>query len=237
MSSNFRIRVFAVAAAMTLLGVTMPVSAQRYSGNSDAWGMIGGYSMGPGMMGGYGMGPGMMGGFSNGPGGGGWGRESMTYDQVQAFIRDGDRQGRVDIKTNTVTFDAPDVTIDMIAVQPGHDDQTFEVRGLTNPTLIVPAKAVVHLNLVNMDFGANMEHGLILTPEPPPYPYMAMMATGPGLARIMPLLPWRSKKTLKQATYAKLSTTFVADEVGTYWYVCPTPQHAEEGMFGKFIVR
>jgi len=70
---------------------------------------------------------------------------------------------------HTITYDTPEVTIDMIAVQPGHDDQTFEVHALTNPTLIVPVKAVVHLNLVNMDFGANMEHGLVLTAEPPPF--------------------------------------------------------------------
>jgi len=64
-----------------------------------------------------------------------------------------------------------------------------------------------------------------------------MMATGPGLAQVMPLLPWRNKKAVKQATYAELSTTFVAQERGTYWYVCPTPQHAQERMFGKFVVR
>ncbi|WP_156125886.1 hypothetical protein [Paraburkholderia kururiensis] len=235
MLRTYRLRMLAVTAAAMLLGVTASVSAQISPRGSNVSGMP---VASPDMMSGRGMGPGMMGDyFAGGPVNSGWGGGSLTYDQVQAFVRGGGREGKVDVKTNTITYDTPEVTIDMIAVQPGHDDQTFEVGGLTNPTLIVPVKAVVHLNLVNMDFGAQMEHGLILAAAPPPYPYMAMMATGPGLAQVMPLLPWRSKKALKQATYAELSTTFIAGEAGTYWYVCPTPQHAQEGMFGKFVVR
>ncbi len=129
------------------------------------------------------------------------------------------------------------MTIDLVAVQPGHEDQTFEVHGLVNPTLVVPLGAVVHFRLVNMDYGEDMEHGGIVTHVPPPYPYMSMMATGPGLARVMPLLPWRSVEAVQQAHYAALEATFVAREAGTYWYVCPTPQHAEQGMYGKFVVR
>lgn len=69
-----------------------------------------------------------------------------------------------------------------------------------------------------MDFRDNTELSLILTSVPPPYPYMSMMATGPGLAQVMPLLPWRSEKSVEHASYAQLSTTFVAQEAGTYWY-------------------
>ncbi|OBS09714.1 cupredoxin domain-containing protein [Acidihalobacter prosperus] len=54
-------------------------------------------------------------------------------------------------------------------MQPGHPDTAFEVRGITNPTLVVPAGATAHLNLVNMDCGNNMEHGVIITRVPPPY--------------------------------------------------------------------
>lgn len=136
-----------------------------------------------------------------------------------------------------MTYSGTEVTIDVVAVQPGHDDQTFEVAGLTNPTLIVPHGATVHLNLVNMDYGDNMEHALIITPAPPPYPYMSMMYTGPGLVQVEPLMPWRSEKDLARAQYATLSATFVAGNPGTHWYVCPTPEHAEKGMYGKFVVR
>lgn len=140
MFRTYRLRVLAATAAAVLLGIAEPASAQVSSGGSNVSGMP---APSPGMMGGYGMGPGMMGNFADGSVDSGWRGGSLTYDQVQAFIRRGDREGKVDIKTKTITYDTPEVTIDMIAVQPGHRDQTFEVHGLTNPTLIVPAKAVV----------------------------------------------------------------------------------------------
>lgn len=196
-----------------------------------------GWSMGPGMMGGYGMGPGMMGGFADHPVDSTWVGRVFTHAQVVKYLHDSANQGRVDTKANAAIYSGTEITINMVTVQPGHDDQTFEVAGLTNPTLVVPRGATVHLNLVNMDYGDNMEHGLIITPAPPPYPYMSMMYTGPGLVQVEPLLPWRSKKAIGQAQYAALSTTFITRDAGTYWYVCPTPQHAEEGMYGKFVVR
>jgi rusticyanin len=220
----------AIAVAIAAFAAN-PGRAQPDQGSRWGWGP-------GGMMGGQGYGPGMMGGGTfDRPVYAGWGGDVLDYAAVQAYLRQGDDTGSADPKTDTVTFTGQDVTIDLVAVQPGHDDQTFEVHGLTNPTLVVPLGAQVHFNLVNMDYGDTMEHGVILTPTPPPYPYMAMMATGPGLAAIMPLLPWRSDKTLAAARYASLGISFVAREAGTYWYVCPTPDHAEEGMYGKFIVR
>lgn len=188
------------------------------------------------MMGGYGAGPGMMGNFADRPVDSAWDGSVFTHAQVVKYLRDSVHQGRVDTKANAVTYSGTEITINMVMVQPGYEDQTFEVAGQTNPTLVVPRGATVHLNLVNMDYGDNMEHGLIITPAPPPYPYMSMMYTGPGLAQGGPLLPWRSKKDVGQAQYAALTTTFVARDAGTYWYVCPTPQHAEQGMYGKFVV-
>jgi rusticyanin len=221
----------AIAIATTVV-VTRPAGAQPYGNNQSGYG-----PMGPGMMGGYGIGPGMMYGAFNRPVYPGWGGGVMNYGQATGYIRQSNAIGQADPKNNTVTYSGRDIVINMVAVQPGHDDQTFEVHGLTNPTLVVPAGAVVHMNLVNMDYGNNMEHGVIITPVPPPYSFMSMMETGPGLAAVMPLLPWRSSETEADAQYASLGATFVARQPGTYWYVCPTPEHAEEGMYGKFIVR
>jgi rusticyanin len=190
------------------------------------------------MMGGYGMGSGMMGGgASDRPVYPGWGGDVLDFTQVTAFLDRGEHSGTADPKTNTVTYTEHEVTIDIVAVQPGHDDQTFEVHGLVNPTLTVPVGATVHLTLVNMDHGSNMEHGIIVTQVPPPYPYMSMMATGPGVAWLLPLLPWRSEDNVRTARYASLDATFVARARGTYWYVCPTPGHASQGMFGKLVVQ
>lgn len=204
-----------------------------------AYAQMFGADNGAGMMGGYGMGPGMMmgAGLANRPVDADWGGGVLSYGQVEGYIRDGRDRGKVDAKANSVIYDGTDVTINMVAVQPVHHDQTFEVGGLTDPTLVVPLGARVHLSLVNMDYGDNMEHGLILTPAPPPYPYMAMMKTGSGVAQVRSLLPWRSEKSVAQARYAVLSTDFIAQQPGTYWYVCPTSQHAEKGMYGRFVIR
>lgn len=219
-------------AAAAMVGAVATAQAQMGYGPGY------GYGMGPGMMGGYGMGPGMMfgGGPFNRPVWPGWGGGVLTYPKVSAYLHKSETLGVANPKANTVTFSGKTIEIDMVAVQPGHDDQTFEVHGLTNPTLVVPQGAVIHMNLVNMDYGDTMEHGVIITPAAPPYPWMAMMATGPGLAGVMPLLPWRSTKNLQTAHYAALGAKFVARQAGTYWYVCPTPKHAMKGMYGKFVV-
>ena len=227
--------------AVALAG--MVASAHGQSGYGPGYGPGYGnryvYGMSPGMMGGYGMWPGMMfgGGPFNRPVWPGWGGGIMNYTNVQAYLRKSDTLGTVNSRANTVTYSGTSIVIDMVAVQPGHDDQTFEVHGLTNPTLVVPDGAVIHLNLVNMDYGDTMEHDVIITPLAPPYPWMAMMATGPGLAGIRPFLPWRSTKDLRTAEYAVLGTTFVARQAGVYWYLCLTPRHALKGMYGKFIVQ
>ncbi|MEX6505359.1 sulfocyanin-like copper-binding protein [Jiella sp. M17.18] len=220
-------RLAVLSASIAVLLLSQGATAQPLGGSGI---------MGRGMMG-AGMGPRMMGGGgADRPVTPGWGGRVLDHDQAETFIRRGADKGAVDAKNDTITYRGSDVTIDMVAVQPGHEDQTFEVDGLTNPTLIVPRGATVHLNLLNMDYGDAMEHGVILTRDPPPYPGMAMMATGPGFAAVMPLLPWRSSKDLSKAKFAAVGTTFFADRAGTYWYVCPTPGHAEEGMYGKFVI-
>ena len=194
-----------------------------------------GAGWGGGMMGGMG---GMMGGgMGNWPVTPGWGGQVLDYRQAQAFIRFGNEHGKADARTNTVTFERKNVTIDLVAVQPGFDDQTFELHGLTNPTIVVPRDADVRFNLLNMDYGNNMQHTVTIVPTPPPYPYMAMMYLGPPVVPPLPELPWRSADNVKQAQFAALGNRFIANIAGTYWYVCPTPQHASKGMYGRFVVR
>lgn len=136
----------------------------------------------------------MGGGFNNRPVTAGWGGAVLDYAQASSYLRASESLGRADTKGRTATFSGSEVTIDMVAAQPGYDDATFEVHGVANPTLIVSLGAVVHMNLVNMDYGDNMEHGVIITPADPPYGYMSMMQIGRGLAGVMPLLPWRGRR-------------------------------------------
>jgi hypothetical protein len=44
-----------------------------------------------------------------------------------------------------VRFSGHEVIIDMTAVQPGHDDGTFEVHDISNPTLVVPHDAALEV--------------------------------------------------------------------------------------------
>ncbi|SMF27401.1 rusticyanin [Tistlia consotensis] len=193
----------------------------------------GGWTMGAGMMGG-----GMMGGgFSDRPVAPHWGGRVVSYAEAEAFIQYGSAHGTADAKTNTVTFDGSEVTINLVAVQPGSPDQTFELHGLVNPTLVIPRGAAVHLNLINMDYGRTMEHTVEIVSAPPPYPDMAMMYMGAPVVQPLPEVPWRSQDDVEAAQYGGLGVSFVADRPGTYWYVCPTPAHAEKGMYGKLVVR
>ena len=40
----------------------------------------------------------------------------------------------------------------------------------------------------------------------------------------------------RSAEYAASGISFVANEPGTYWHICPPPEHAEKGMYGKLVV-
>ena len=231
-SSRFLLHAAWIAACAALAAPT--VFAQGVMGGDRS-----GYSRGQGRGWGYGMmggGHGMMGAIANDrPVAPGWGGAVWSYAQVKRYLSISNTEGTVDGKT--VRFRGPDVTIDMVAVQPGHPDGTFEVRGVTNPTLVVPAGATVHLNLVNMDYGHDMEHGVVMSAAPPPYGGYAMMLSGPGLARIAPPIPWRSSEDLAKSSYAGAGTTFIAPPPGIYWYICQTPGHAAKGMYGKFVVK
>nr|ABG33690.1 rusticyanin-like protein [Acidiphilium symbioticum] len=106
--------------------------------------------MGPGLMG-----VGMMGNY---PVSAGWGGKVLSFDDAHSYIQYGNAHGTADTKANSVTFTGDNVVINLVAVQPGYKDQTFELHGLTNPTIIVPRGATVQLNQLNMDYGNNMEH-------------------------------------------------------------------------------
>lgn len=164
---------------------------------------------GQGMVGG---GPGMMGATANErPVALGWGGAVWSYAQVKRYLATSETEGVVDGRT--VRFKGSDITIDMVAVQPDH------------------------LNLVNMDDGSDMAHGVVVSPAAPRYGADAMMQSGPGLARIAPPIPWRSAEAPGKADYAEAGTTFTARRPGVCWYVCQTPGHLAKGMFGKFLVQ
>lgn len=153
----------------------------------------------------------------------------------------------------SVRFSGTRIEIPVIAVEPGKPDTTFEVHGKVNPTLIVPAGAKLRFVLANADTG--MPHGLDVTLSAPPYgvlPHLPMMAGTMMNSKSMRRSMMGGAVMMKKSAAATGTVNPKADgrkslavkktgwftlKPGTYYYVCPIPGHAKQGMYGKIIVR
>ncbi|MHB1513178.1 MAG: cupredoxin domain-containing protein [Acidiferrobacter sp.] len=136
----------------------------------------------------------------------------------------------------TLIFRGKRVAIALVAHAPRHPDMSFETGGLTNPTLCVSQGAQVTLEVMNMDYGPGMAHGLVITSAKPPYPARLRRHLPHVLADIPPLPP-RSRARLQTARYAEQTVRFIAGRPGIYYYICPVPGHALAfRMYGRFIV-
>lgn len=134
----------------------------------------------------------------------------------------------------------------MIAVEPGKPDTTFEVHGKVNPTLIVPAGAKLRFELANAD--GEMPHGLDVTVSVPPYgqrPHLPMMkmaghggmTSGSGMmGKAVASTGVVGPNTGSKKQLAIGETGWFTLKPGTYYYVCPIPGHAKQGMHGKLVV-
>lgn len=193
---------------------------QGYNGTAGT----GGSGMGFGdMMGGQGRG--MMGTGSVA------GARLINAGNVDALVRQGNVGATIDRKTNTVSYAGNSVTLVALASPHGAPNMTWEIDGLVNPTVVVRSGTKVTVDLVNTDWG--YLHGFELTTTPPPYAYMAMMGAASNL--LMMPLPARTTKSLTNAAYHTSSATFTAS-AGTYYYLCPVPGHAQQGMHGVLQV-
>ena len=131
---------------------------------------------------------------------------------------------------NTVHYISPHAEIIAVGAPPGRPGMFWQVDGKVNPTIIVPEKSQITLVFADGDPGQN--HGWELTTAAPPYPRMAMMTgavASPG-AFIMTVAPPSG------STWHGATITFAAPDPGTYYYICPVSGHAQQGMWGRFIV-
>lgn len=136
----------------------------------------------------------------------------------------------IDRARNRLVFRTNDVQLTVLASPPWGKDMTFRVAGLTNPTIIVPQGAQVRVQLVNAD--NDTSHGWLLTPATRPFPYMAMMGTPSAFSgSFAPPLGESSSAGMPSETI-----TFQASATGHYTYLCPVPGHAQQGMYGVFVV-
>lgn len=132
---------------------------------------------------------------------------------------------------NQLVFGTSQVRLTVLASPPWGKDMTFRVAGMTDPAIVVPQGAEVRVEFVNAD--NDTSHGWLLTPATPPFPYMAMMATPSAFAgSFAPPLGESSGAGMPAETI-----TFVANSAGQYSYLCPVPGHAQQGMYGTFVVK
>lgn len=129
-----------------------------------------------------------------------------------------------------LVFEGNQITVPVVAVAPASPDKTFEIHGKVNPTIILPAGAKVRFKLGNADAG--MPHGLAVTSQSPPYPDNVRQKIKPPLAGTGFVEREKSKTHLQVA-----ETGWFELKPGTYYYVCPVPAHARNGMYGKIIVK
>lgn len=245
--------------ATTTIGIviaTGPVSAATAgNGNGSTQNGTSGYStmMSPGsftrggMMGGWngtgiGSGAGMMGG-SGAFGGNGMGAmmgrvlanasgARVSSAQAAAEATTVPVGATVDATNNRLTFTGDTVTLTLVAAMNEKNPYSFDVAGLTNPEITIPAGARVTLRLVNAD--TDMAHGVLIT------------ATGAAGTSWMPMMtsaaafPGSAIRALADADSSgspTATTTFTAGAPGTYTYLCRVPGHAQQGMHATLTVR
>lgn len=162
--------------------------------------------------------------------------KTFTHRSAQAGV----------LRGHHIVFSGHRITVPVVAVEPGAPDTTFEVHGHVDPTLIVPAGAKLHFELVNLDKG--MAHGLVITRKGPPYTNNPKLPIGKtpkkstsgvfgNSSQLLPVSVGvigpeeNSKKVIvKKSVWFSLNA-------GIYHYVCPIPGHAKKGMYGMIIVR
>lgn len=174
---------------------------------------------------------GMAGGMS-GMMGGAMQRSVQTMPAAQARALGDAMPGgaTVDQAANELRFSTSTVNFSVLASPDTGSDMTFRIAGLTNPRIDVPSGATVTIQFINAD--ADTPHGWWLTSAQEPFSTMAMM-DAPGAfvgSFVMPLPP---------ATTSGWSTgtiTFTANTTGTFTYLCPVMGHAQQGMYGQFVV-
>ncbi len=131
---------------------------------------------------------------------------------------------------NTLHYNGLRPEVVALGAPPGRPGMFWEVGGKINPTIVVAPKS--EITLVFADGDPGQHHGFELTTAAPPYARMAMMSgsvASPG-AFIMPVEPPSGN------TWHGETITFTAPSPGTYYYICPVPGHAQQGMWGRFVV-
>ena len=118
----------------------------------------------------------------------------------------------------------------VLASSSGGPDETFRLAGMTNPAIVVPARARVSIEVINAD--PDTAHGLVITADTAAT-WMPMMTQRPAFTGSA---LWFLGNPTSAGMHAG-PLTFTAATPGSYRYLCPVPGHAQKGMAGAFTVR
>jgi len=147
--------------------------------------------------------------------------------QRSQYLQKSAQAGTLD--NGKVDFTGSRITIPVAAGVPGTAKKRFDLHGQVNPTIVVPAGARIRIDLGN---ASPMPHGLAVTRKAPPYQANAKSKIKPPIVGTGYVNPDGSKTKLNVA-----GTGWFTLKPGTYYYVCPVPTHAEDGMYGEIIVK
>jgi rusticyanin len=109
---------------------------------------------------------------------------------------------------------------------------SFEIYGLYNPTIVIPLDSKVTILFVNVD--TDQPHNVAISRYLPQYSGMMgseMMIPYAFAGSGCPVL-----EPLNSQSHYSYEFSFTANVVGNFYYLCQVPDHAENGMYGSFIV-
>lgn len=152
---------------------------------------------------------------------------AMSNVQLQQLVKQGEVGATIDRPSKTVSYTGRNVILVALASPHGVPNMTWEIDGLVNPTITIPSGATIHVILVNPDWG--YLHGFEITATPPPYSLMPMMSTNNKF--FLSPLSERTTQSLNTAKYYSRSGQLNLQK-GKYYYLCPVPGHAQQGMYG-----
>ncbi|MGC8693250.1 MAG: sulfocyanin-like copper-binding protein [Thermoplasmata archaeon] len=139
----------------------------------------------------------------------------------------------IEKNNNTIKFNSSNVFL-LIEGGPMNAPSmySFEIYGLYNPTILVPAGSKITILFVNVD--TDQPHNVAISRYLPQYYGMMgseMMVPYAFAGSGCPVL-----EPLNSQNHYSYEFSFTANIAGNFYYLCQVPGHAENGMYGSFIV-
>ena len=140
------------------------------------------------------------------------------------------QNAEVNRSENRLILRSSQIQLAVLASPAGGPDMTFQIAGLTNPTIEVNYGSRITLQFINAD--ADESHGWLLTAGST-NSYMPMMFS-PIAFSGSAAAPLEAAGSGSQ--WPAETIEFTADRSGSFAYICPVPGHAQRGMRGTVAV-